>query len=202
MHACVVDGVDDYLAGDPSSHASRIIELLMFQRALANQRRTVTGVELRFQHLLYQSGFLAGYLLGQSLEVLEVASPRRAGEFGHDIDARVRLRGRNSTYRLGIEVFLRQLGYHRESIPEYAERFGLDAVMVVAPRDPWPELADSFAARGLAARKIGHLSQLDGGDGVGIHHLGLSRVINRLARTAESIEAIRPTAPLSSSSGA
>jgi hypothetical protein len=155
----------------------------------------VTGVELRFQHLLYQSGYLAGYLLGQSLEVLEVGSPRRVGEFGHDIDARVRLRGGNSTYRLGIEVFLQQLGYHRESIPEYAGLFGLDAVMVVAPRDPWPELADSFAARGLAARKIGHLSQLNGGDGVGIHHLGLSRVIDRLARTAESIEAIWPAAP-------
>ena len=131
LHACVVQSIETYLASDPSSHASRIVELLMLQRALANQRRTVRGVELRFQHLLHQSGFLAGYLLEQRLEVIELTAPRRVGEYGHDIDARVRLRGGSSAHRLGIEVYLQGLSYHRETIPEYISRFGLDAVMVV-----------------------------------------------------------------------
>ena len=192
LHACVVNSIDSYLAADPTSHASAIVELLMLQRALANQRRTVRGVELRFQHLLHQSGFLAAYLLEQRLEVIELRPPRRVGEFGHDIDARVRLPGGHSAHRLGIEVYLQGLGYHRETIPEYVSRFGLDAVIVVAPRDPWPDLAGAFEARHQPARRIRHLGEVGSGDGVGIHHLGLSRVIDRLGRVAESIDAIWP----------
>lgn len=194
LHACVIDSIDSYLAADPSSHATHIVELLMLQRALANQRRTVRGVELRFQHLLHQSGFLAGYLLEQRLEVIELTPPRRVGEFGHDIDARVRRRGAHSAHRLGIEVYLHGLGHHRETIPEYVSRFGLDAVMVVAPRDPWPDLAGAFEERHHPARRIKHLSEVGSGEGVGIHHLGLSQVIDRLGRVAESIDAIWPVA--------
>lgn len=192
LHACVVDPIHAYLATDPSAHAARIIELLMLQRSLANQRRAVRGVEVRLQHLLHQSGFVAGYLLGQRLEVLEIAPPRRAGGFGHDIDARVRPRGGASTYHLGIEVYLGDLGYHRVTIPEYVDRHGLDAVMVIAPGDPWMELAGAFAARGLPARRLGHLHELVAGGGIGIHHLGLSRVIEQLGRSAETIRAIWP----------
>ena len=194
VHACVITNCKVYLSIDPSVHASQIIELLMMQRALANQRRTVTGVELRFQQLLYQSGLLAGYLLEQRLEVLSLAPPRRVGEFGHDIDAQVRIRGGTTNVRLGIEVYLQALGHHRDRIPEYVSRFGLDAVMVVAPRDPWPELAIKFEARGMSARRIVRLDDLGSTGGIGVHHLGLPNVINRLGNVAESIDAIWPTA--------
>jgi hypothetical protein len=199
LHACVIKNVDAYLAVDPSAHASQIIELLMLQRALANQRRTVTGVELRFQQLLYQSGLLAGYLLEQRLEVLSLAPPRRVGEFGHDIDAQVRIRGGTTNVRLGIEVYLQALGHHRDRIPEYVSRFGLDAVMVVAPRDPWPKLAIEFEAREMPARRIARLNDLGSTGGIEVHHLGLLHVINRLGNVAESIDAIWPTAKRSPS---
>jgi hypothetical protein len=44
LHACVLHTQDEYLSISPSDHASRIIELLMFQRALANQRRAARNV--------------------------------------------------------------------------------------------------------------------------------------------------------------
>lgn len=199
LHACVITSVDDYLAADPSVHATQIIELLMLQRALANQRRTVSGVELRFQHLLYQSGLLAAYLLEQRMEILSLAPPRRVGEFGHDIDAKVRVRGGTTDIRLGIEVYLQSLGYHRDTIPDYVSRFGLDAMMVVAPRDPWPELAIKFEAREMPARRIVRLNDISSARGIGVHHLGLSDVINRLGNVAESIDAIWPAAQRSPS---
>ena len=194
VHACVITNADRYLAVDPSVHASQIIELLMLQRALANQRRTVNGVELRFQHLLYQSGLLAAYLLEQRMEVLSLAPPRRVGEFGHDIEARVRVRGGTADLKLGIEVYLQSLGYHRDTIPAYVSHFGLNAVMVIAPRDPWPELAIKFEEREMPARRIVRLNELGGTDGIGLHYLGLPNVINRLGNVAESIDAIWPTA--------
>ena len=194
VHACVISNVDLYLGVDPSVHASQIIELLMLQRALANQRRIVSGVELRFQHLLYQSGLLAAYLLEQRMEVLSLAPPRRVGEFGHDIEARVRVRGATTDLKLGIEVYLQSLGYHRDTIPDYVSHFGLNAVMVIAPRDPWPELAIKFEAQKISARKIVRLNDLGSIGGIGVHHVGLPQVINRLGNVAESIDAIWPAA--------
>ncbi|NCV02116.1 MAG: hypothetical protein EBV53_13160 [Proteobacteria bacterium] len=166
----------------------------MLQKALANERRSIHGVEVALQYLLHQSGLLATYLLSQRLEVVSLDPPRKSGDFGHDLDARVRVRGHSPEYRIGIEVYLQGIGYHRETIPKYSETFGLDAVMVVAPRDPWPELAASFATCSISAHQLSKLNQIANAPGVGVHHLPLSNVINRLAQTANGIEAIWPAA--------
>ena len=194
IHACHIAPVDEYLTLNPASHASNVIELLMLQKALANERRSIHGVEVALQYLLHQSGLLATYLLSQRLEVVSLDPPRKSGDFGHDLDARVRVRGHSPEYRIGIEVYLQGIGYHRETIPKYSETFGLDAVMVVAPRDPWPELAASFATCSISAHQLSKLNQIANAPGVGVHHLPLSNVINRLAQTANGIEAIWPAA--------
>ncbi len=193
IHACAIAPVSEYLADNPASHASTVIELLMLQRALANGRRAIHGVEVALQHLLHQSGFLATYLLSQRLEVVAIDAPRRAGDFGHDLDAHVRIRGESREYRLGIEVYLQGIRYHRDTIPAYVSRFHLDAMMVVAPRDPWPDLAPGFASP-VSAHRLARLSQIADAPGVGIHHLPLSKVIDRLAQTAGGIDAIWPAA--------
>ena len=193
IHASAIASIGEYLATNPASHASTVIELLMLQKALANERRAIHGVEVALQHLLHQSGFLATYLLSQRLEVVSIDAPRKAGDFGHDLEARVRIRGESPEYRLGIEVYLQGIGYHRDTIPSYASRFNLNAMMVVAPRDPWPDLALSFASS-VSAHRLNRLNQMADAPGVGVHHLPLSKVIDRLAQTAGSIDAIWPNA--------
>ena len=193
IHASAIASIGEYLATNPASHASTVIELLMLQKALANERRAIHGVEVALQHLLHQSGFLATYLLSQRLEVVSIDAPRKAGDFGHDLEARVRIRGESPEYRLGIEVYLQGIGYHRDTIPSYASRFTLNAMMVVAPRDPWPDLALSFASS-VSAHRLNRLNQMADAPGVGVHHLPLSKVIDRLAQTAGSIDAIWPNA--------
>ena len=56
------------------------------------------------------------------------------------------------------------------------------------------KMAREFEERHHPARRIKHLSEVGSGEGVGIHHLGLSQVIDRLGRVAESIDAIWPVA--------
>jgi hypothetical protein len=126
---------------------------------------------------------------------VSIDAPRKAGNFGHDLEARVRVRGESPEYRLGIEVYLQGIGYHRTTIPAYVSRFKLNAVMVVAPRDPWPDLEPSFASS-VYAHRLNRLNQIADAPGVGVHHLPLSKVIDGLSLTAGAFDAIWPNATL------
>lgn len=88
-HACQIIPVNDFVEGEPRIWAAVGLQLLFLQRAISRHRRILREYEAKLQNVLYQTGFLHGYIVRHGLHLYTLAPPRRAGEFGHDFHAEV-----------------------------------------------------------------------------------------------------------------
>jgi hypothetical protein len=77
------------------------------------------------------------------LELHKLSRPRRAGDFGHDLQAFVN--NPNvlplQPFRLGIELYTGAIGYHLSTIPQYVNQFDLKGMIIISKDNPWERSA-------------------------------------------------------------
>ncbi|MBE7550151.1 MAG: hypothetical protein HS126_03625 [Anaerolineales bacterium] len=120
LHACIITSIDEFIASHPFYWSAQIARLVVVQRILSIHRKPLDTNEVPLQNLLYKSGYLHSYIVKGGLELHKLSRPRKAGDFGHDLQALVN--NPNilplQSFRLGIELYTGAIGYHLNTIPQ------------------------------------------------------------------------------------
>lgn len=195
IHACLIASPEQFLFESALSWAARLVRLVILQRFLSTHRKPIDATEVPLQNLLYSSGYLHRYIVQSGLELHGVSSPRRAGEFGHDLQALVRnpIFPTAKPVSVGIEVYMGSLGHHAETIPEYANRFDLAGLVVVSKDDPYSALhqvARRFARPLSSGRR---LVDIGANHSVVINHLPLQQVVVELSDLRDHLDQVLPS---------
>lgn len=198
LHACVIADTDEFLASHPLYWSAQMTKLVLLQRVLSIHRKPLDANEVPLQNLLYKSGFLHSYIVKGGLELHKLSRPRRAGDFGHDLQALVNNPKMLSLqpFRLGIELYTGAIGYHLNTIPQYVNQFDLKGMVVISKDNPWPALSRVAADFHFPIFVAEKLSEIGSNTSVAIHHLPLDQVISELALLRDELETLIPTVPV------
>lgn len=196
-HACIIAGIEEFLDSPILYWAAKVARLVMLQRVLSIHRKPLDSDEVPLQNLLYSTGYLHSYIVKSGLELHRLSRPRKHGEFGHDLHAVVRNPNLESLlpFDLGIELYTGAMGYHIDTVPEYAREFQLRGMIIIAKDDPFLALsavADSFDLPLFRAAK---LTEMGRGSSLAIHHLALDKVVLDLTTVRDKLDTLIPVAP-------
>lgn len=194
VHACVVAGLDEFFEQPILYWAAKIVKLVLFQRVLSTHRKPIDVNELPLQNLIFKTGYLHSYIVGNGLGLVDLSEPRKAGEFGHDFHAVVTnpLRHVLTPFPIGIEVYTSSIGYHLETIPAYVDRFGLQGMIVIAKDNPFPGLKRVMTENQLPVRYAARLADFGADKITRLHHLALEQVITDLADNRDELNVLLP----------
>lgn len=198
LHACIVVSIDEFLATHPLYWSAKVARLVLLQRVLSIHRKPLDTNEIPLQNLLYKSGYLHSYIVKGGLELYKLSRPRKAGDFGHDLQALVNNPKLQlpQPFLLGIELYTGPMGYHINTIPQYVHQFDLRGMVVISKDDPWPNLnrvASNFYRPIFVAKK---LSDIGHGESIAIHYLPLDLIISELALLRDELETLLPIIPV------
>lgn len=193
-HACIIASVENFLSLPALYWAAKTARLVMLQRMLSTHRKPLDANEVPFQNLLYKTGYLHSYIVGNGLELHELSRPRKSGDFGHDFHAVVNNAhvAPSSPFMMGIELYTGAIGYHIHTIPQYVNQFHLRGMIIIAKDDPFPDLhevAHRFHLPFVVAHKLsdmGHIASVD------MHYLPLDNVVAELVVVRDELESFMP----------
>jgi hypothetical protein len=194
LHACELIDSREFLSTPVEHWVGRLVRLVMLQRLLSIHRKPLESDELSLQNLLYRTGYLHSYIVNGGLELHQLSSPRKAGDFGHDFHAIVRNPALNAldSFSMGVEVYTGAIGYHVQTIPKYVAHYQLRGIIVIAKDDPMPFLLTNASRFPLPIVKARSLTTVGDQNLVAIHYLPLSKIVGEFISIRDQLEAVIP----------
>src|SRR5262249_45179369 len=116
---------------------------------------------------------------------------RKAGQFGHDLEASVVSPDRQRHLTVGVEVFLQGWGYHVQSVAEYIRRFCLDALVAIS-KDVQESVLEALRQEEKSpVRRVATVAELGAtGGGFPLYHLPVGDVIHDLEEMGGQLDVL------------